>query len=452
MNKVMVTLSQSELNRAFVLQRVVDGHLTIRKAALVLGLSERHTKRLKKKFLQHGGAGLAHGNRGRKPAHAIPDDVREKVLQLAQTKYRRCNYTFLSELLNEYEGLSLSPSSVRRILQNAGIPSPRQHRPPKLHRRRQRKPQFGMLVLIDGSQHDWLEGRGPRLCLHAAVDDATGRILAGCFRLTEDFEGYRQMLLQLVTQYGIPLAIYSDRHSLFRSPKESGLEHQLLGQPRPLSQIGRILSELGIERIYAQSPQAKGRIERAFQTLQQRLLVKLRLAGASCVHEANAVLKEFIPHYNERFAVPPAEAESAFRPISPHLRLEHIFCHKEQRKLNPGYTIHYGGQNYRLVSSNNIPTIPLRSIVDVLEHSDGSIYVAYKGRIYSVELVPEAETLRKNTANATVSKPKERMKYLSPHKPAPNHPWRKRVVAPNAGCATKDSSTNNGLTTLASGP
>lgn len=440
--KVMVTMSQSELNRALVLQRVVDGHLTIREAAFLLGLSERHIKRLKKKFLQHGGPGLVHGNRGRKPVHAIPDSIREKVLQLAQTKYRGCNYTFLSELLGEYENIFLSPSSVRRILHSAGIPSPRKHRPPKLHRRRQRKPQSGMLVLIDGSQHNWLEDRGPRLCLHAAIDDATGRILAACFRLTEDFEGYRQMLMQLVQDHGIPLAIYSDRHSLFLSPKESNLEHQLLGQPQPLSQIGRILSELGIERIYAHSPQAKGRIERAFQTLQQRLLVELRLAGASDLHEANAVLKKFIPRYNERFAVPPADVESAFRPIPPHLRLEHIFCRKEQRKLNPGCTIHYAGHNYRLVAMKNVPTPPLRSVVDVLEHPNGNIFVAYKGQIYSVELVPEAESLRKNKASAPASMPKVKS---SPYKPGPNHPWRRKsAIVPRNILVTKDSRINTG--------
>lgn len=242
----------------------------IREAALILGLSERQTKRLKKRFLEHGAAGLAHGNRGRKPAHAIPDEIREKVLQLAQTKYTGCSYTFLSDLLRER---FLSPSSVRRILQSAGIPSPRRHRPPRPHYRRQREPQLGMLVLIDGSQHDWLEGRGPRLCLHAAIDDATGRLLASCFRPTQDFEGYRQMLLQLVTEHGIPMAIYSGRHTIFRSPKQNDttLEQQLPGQSQPLSQIGRIiseLSELGITHIYTHSPQAKGRIERAFQTLQ----------------------------------------------------------------------------------------------------------------------------------------------------------------------------------------
>lgn len=431
--KVMVTLSQTELKRALVMQRVVDGQLSIREAAMILGLSERQTKRLKKRFLEHGAAGLAHGNRGRRPAHAIPSEVRKKVLQLAQTKYMGCNYTFLSELLREREGVFLSPSSVRRILRSAGIPSPRRHRPPRPHHRRQRKPQLGMLVLIDGSQHDWLEGRGPRLCLHAAIDDATGRLLAACFRPTEDFEGYRQMLLQLVTEYGIPMAIYSDRHTIFRSPKQNNttLEQQLLGQSQPLSQIGRIISELGITHIYAHSPQAKGRIERAFQTLQERLVVELRLAGAANVDEANAILKEFIPRYNERFAVPPAEAEPAFRPVPPHLRLEHIFCRKEQRILNPGYTIHYGGQNYRLVSERGIPTIPLRSVVDVLEHPDGSIYVAYKGQIYPTQPLPEAETLRKNkTGQVSPPKPQTAPSSTSAHKPGPNHPWRKWASIP----------------------
>jgi len=414
MNKVMVTLTQSELNRAFVLQRVVDGHIVIREAALVLGLSERQVKRLKKKFLREGAAGLAHGNRGRKPAHAIPNAVREKVLQLAQTKYGGCNYTFLSELLAEHEGIFLSPSSVRRILLTAGISSPRKHGSPKVHRRRPRKPQLGMLVLIDGSHHDWLEGRGPQLCLLAAIDDATGRILAAVFRLTEDFEGYCQLLQQLVTEHGIPLAIYCDRHTLFRSPNETDntLELQLSGQPQPLSQIGRILSELGIQRIHARSPQAKGRIERAFLTLQERLRGEIRLTGASTLDEAHAVLKAYIPRFNEQFAVPPAEAQSAFREIPPHIRLEHIFCWKEKRTLNPGYTIHYGGQVYRVVPSKGAPVIPLRTVVDVLKHLDGRLYAAWKGHIYGLEILPEPAALRQRVpASPGPSQPKKRGRY-----------------------------------------
>lgn len=158
-------------------------------------MSQKECQRVtvKARFQRLGIAGLVHGNRGRRPAHAIPDALRQQVIELAQTKYRGCNDTFLSELLREHEGIVLSPSSVRRILRTAGIPSPRKHRPPKRHRRRPRKPQRGMLVLIDGSNHDWLEGRGPRLVLLAAIDDATGEILAALFRPSEDFEGYGRL-------------------------------------------------------------------------------------------------------------------------------------------------------------------------------------------------------------------------------------------------------------------
>jgi len=446
MNKVMVTLSQAEWNRAIVLQRVVEGQLLIREAAQVLGLSERHVKRLKKKFLQNGAAGLAHGNRGRKPPHAIPDSVRKQVLQLAQTKYRGCNYTFLSELLAQHEHIVLSPSSVRRILQAAGIASPRKHRPPKLHRRRPRKPQFGMMVLIDGSHHDWLEGRGPRLCLLLAIDDATGRILAGCFRLTEDFEGYRQLLAQLVTTYGIPMAIYCDRHTLFRSPKKTAdeLELQLLGQPRPLSQIGRILSELGIQLIHAHSPQAKGRIERAFLTLQERLRIELRLAGASTLEEANRVLQAYIPRYNEQFAVPPAEAASAFRPIPSHIRLEHVFCWKDKRMLNPGYIIHYEGQAYQVVTSKSAPTIPLRTVVDVLKYPDGRLFVAWKGYVYALKPAPEPAAFRStNTSNPHAAKEKKNAGATSSRRPAKDHPWRKPAVIPRQAHSTTSGVTGS---------
>lgn len=451
-------MSQAELKRVLVLQRVLDGRMSIQEASLVLGLSERHIKRLKAKLRLHGPGALAHGNRGRKPAHAIPDDLRAQVLHLAQTRYGGCNYTFLSELLAEREGILLSPSSVRRILQAAGIPSPRKHRPPKLHRRRPRKPQLGMLVLIDGSRHDWLEGRGPWLVLHAAVDDATGRILAANFRLAEDFEGYRRLLQDLVTQHGIPLAVYSDRHSLFVSPKADRpdtIEQQLLGQAAPpLSQLGRILNELGIEHIRARSPQAKGRIERCFGTLQERLTVELRLAGASTVEEANAVLQQFIPQYNGRFAVPPAEAEVAFRPVPAHLRLEHIFCWKEQRILNPGYTISYDGQTYRIVAPKGAPTIPLRSVIHVHRHADGSLSAAWQGHLYSLELFVDSPASRRSTQPERHERKEKAGATSSPRRPAANHPWRTRAVTPKPHCSTRGAVNNNTavLTPAASGP
>ncbi|MBC7344030.1 MAG: ISNCY family transposase [Clostridia bacterium] len=429
MSERRIALSQTELNRVLLLQRVLEGQLSVREAATIMGVSERHAWRLKARFLALGPEGLAHRNRGRKPLHAIPEELRLKVIELAQTKYKGCNYTFLSELLCEHEGICLSPSSVRRILKSCGIPSPRKHRPPKPHRSRPRKPQLGMLVQIDGSPHDWLEGRGPNITLLAALDDATGQILAALFRLTEDFEGYRQLLFEMVTTHGIPLAVYSDRHTLFFPPKarqnQPSLEQQLLGHNQPLTQIGRILNELGIQHIPARSPQAKGRIERLFETLQQRLVVELRLAGACTLEQANQVLKNgFIERFNRRFAVPAAICHSAFRPVPSHLRLEHIFCWKEHRRLNSGYTMHYAGMTLQVLNPPGNPIIPLRSIVEVHKLSDGRLFAAYNGYIYPLKPL-EPNPLSKPTKPANTPKPDLPAAASSSRKPGPDHPWRK---------------------------
>lgn len=426
-------MSQTELNRIHVLEQTLSGMITTSYAAILLGLSERQVYRLKAKLQKHGPASLTHGNRGRKPSHSIPVNVRQQVIHLAQTKYRGCNFTFLSELLRENEGISLSPSSVSRILKAAGIPSPKKHRPPKLHRSRLRKPQMGLLVQIDGSHHNWLEDRGSKLVLLLAIDDATGQILSALFWPSEDFEGYRQLLYHLVTNHGIPVAIYSDRHTLFFSPKNNhsslSIEEQFLGHQQPLTQIGRILKELGIHHIPANSPQAKGRIERSFQTLQQRLVVELRLANASNLQEANAVLQNFIERYNHKFALPPANPESAFRPIPSHLRLEHIFCWKELRLLNSGYTINFESISYKVLIPKGMPAIPLRSVVEVHKLPDGRLFVGWKGNIYPLEPFldnsnPQPRSL--HHANLT-----QKASSTQIRKPAPNHPWRKPWKSPN---------------------
>ena len=422
MKQVTVTLSQTEWKRALVVQRLLDGQMSVEEAALVLGLSQRQIFRLKAKVKAQGPAALAHGNRGRQPPHALPQDLRQRVLELAQTKYKGCNYTFLSELLGEFEGISLSPSSVRRILKAAGIPSPRQHRPPKPHRRRPRKPQRGMLVLLDGSDHHWLEDRGPRLTLLAAIDDATGQLLAALFRPSEDFEGYRLLLQQMAITHGLPLAIYSDRHSIFLSPQtEDNLPHQeqLLGHRRPLTQIGRILNELGIQHLLAHSPQAKGRIERAFGTLQERLVIALRLAGVCTLDQANAFLPHFLEDYNRKFAVPPADSASAFRPLPAHLRLEHVFCRKEYRTLNPGYVIHYHRHTYRVVTPKGAPVIPLRAVVEVHLLPDGHLSLGWQGHIYPLQPFPQ------DPPHPQPAPSKESAGSTPPRKPAANHPWKK---------------------------
>jgi len=255
-----------------------------REASEVLGFSLRHVRRLLAAYREEGAAALAHGNRGRKPHHALDDGLRRKVSELAESTYAGCNNQHLTELLAEREGIILSRSSVRRILLGAGIKSPRKRRAPKHRSRRERYPQEGMLLQIDGSRHDWLEGRGPYLTLIGAIDDATGKVAYALFREQEDAQGYFLLLRQIVVSYGIPMALYHDRHGIFeRSRGEPGsLEEQLEGKRKP-TQFGRLMEELGITSIPSYSPQARGRIERLWGTFQDRLTSELRLAGTSTI-------------------------------------------------------------------------------------------------------------------------------------------------------------------------
>jgi transposase len=306
--KERVTLNKKEQRRLMVLNLVGAGKMTAEEAGGLLGLSMRHVRRILAAYRKEGAAALAHGNRGRKPYNALNGGVRKQVVELAQSTYAGCNTQHLSELLAEREGIVLSRSSVRRILLGVGIRSPRKRRPPKHRSRRERYPQEGMLLQTDGSDHDWLEGRGPHLNLIGAIDDATGEVPYALFRDEEDAQGYILLLRQIVAKHGIPCALYHDRHGIFeRSKKEpETIEEQLEGKKKP-TQFGRVMEELGIISIPSLSPQAKGRIERLWGTFQDRLVSELRIAGASNKEEANRVLWDFLPRYNQRFVVPAAE-------------------------------------------------------------------------------------------------------------------------------------------------
>src|SRR5712691_7409158 len=258
MNRETIALTQQEQQRVHVLTRVHAGALRAWEAAQLLRLSLRHVRRLLVRLRQQGLAALAHGNRGRPSPRRLAEEVRARVLTLARTTYAGVKDHHLAELLQEHEGLRLSRRSVQRLLRAAGIGSPRSRRPPRHRRRRERMPQTGLLVQLDGSHHPWLEDRGPRLVLLAAIDDATGRVLGAVFRLQEDTHGYFLLLRHLCRRYGLPAAVYTDRHGIFRPDPRTPLtlDEQLRGAPRK-TQVGRALSELGIKWIGAHSPQAK---------------------------------------------------------------------------------------------------------------------------------------------------------------------------------------------------
>lgn len=388
MRKETVSLNPKEQQRAMVLNQIERGELTGPRAAALVGLSLRQVRRLLAGYRKEGVAVLAHGNRGRPPVHALPEETKRRVLALAQGPYLGLNHHHFQELLAEQEGLALSRSSLWRILTAAGIPSPRRRRPPRHRCRRERYPQEGMLLQVDGSRHDWLQGRGPYLTLVGAIDDATGTVPYALFREQEDAQGYFLLLREIIQQQGIPLALYSDRHSIFQvNPKQrESLEEQLAGE-RQLTQVGRAMKELGIQSILALSPQAKGRIERLWGTFQDRLVGELRLAGATTLEEANQVLWQFLPRFNARFAVPPAQTGSAYRPLDPGLCLEGVLCFKYQCPVAKDNTVKLGEHTLQLMAGPQRSSYA-RARVEVQERLDGSLVVTYQGQVIASRDAP----------------------------------------------------------------
>jgi transposase len=446
MRKETVSLNQKEQQRLMVLNRVERRELTGVEAAVLVGLSLRQVRRLLAAYRKEGVAAIAHGNRGHRPVHAVGEEVRERVVALARSRYRGCNHYHLTELLWEGEGLRLSRSTVRRILAAAGIGSPRRRRPPRHRCRRERYPQEGMLLQVDGSQHDWLEGRGPYLILVAAIDDATGTVPYALFREQEDAQGYFLLLREVVWAKGVPLALYSDQHGIFqRSSKDcETLEEQLLGERQP-TQFGRAVKELAIQSIFALSPQAKGRIERLFGTLQDRLVSELRLAGVSTIEKANRVLGQYLPRHNALFGVPAAQQGSAYREVPQGVDLEGVLCFKYQRTVAHDNTVRFFGRTLQLLPGTDRRSYA-RARVEVQERLDGRLVVVYQGEtIATQEAPPHPVTLRARTgARGGVSpSAKHPATKASPlhmdvpighnsngngRKPAPNHPWRKYPV------------------------
>lgn len=346
MRQETFTLSHKELQRVSVISACLKGELACASAADLLSLSVRHIKRLKKRVRQAGEAALAHANRGRPSPRRLPERTRQAVVHLARTKYAGFNDHHLCEKLNEVEGFSLSRETLRRLLRQAGCGSPRKRRAPAHRQRRLRVSREGELVQLDGSPHDWLEGRGPRLTALGMQDDATGKILAAQFFLSETTEGYFHLLQRLLRRFGIPTAFYGDRSGIFvRHDDFWTLEEELAGQRQP-TQFGRALAQLGITFIAAQSPQAKGRVERLWGVLQDRLCSELRLAQACDLHSANRVLRSFIADYNRRFARTPRETAKAWRPAPADLTRVCAFVH--ERIVSNDNVVHWDGHRLQI--------------------------------------------------------------------------------------------------------
>ncbi len=366
-----IAVSAREFQRIRVFREVVEKRMTLGAAAALIGLSYRQAKRVKAKFAADDAKGIVHGNRGRTPPNALEKSVRTRVIELYSQRYADTNDTHFTELLREREGVVLGRETVRKILREAGHPAKRRRRPPKHRSRRQRKERTGQMVQWDGSPHPWFGSDHPPCCLLAAVDDATTSLLAALFILAESSEGYLRLLERILSRHGIPMTIYHDQHaSLVRGDNRWSLQEQMQGRRFP-THVGRVLEELGIESIPATSPQAKGRIERTFGTLQDRLLPELRIANIRDIPAANAWLESFfIPRYNARFALTPPKSDSAFVRISPKDIHQHVSFAYEAVVGNDN-TVRLGG----IVI--DIPAGPARrsyakALVLVRQHLDGS--------------------------------------------------------------------------------
>lgn len=419
-------MSTKEAKRVYVLEQVAKGVVSISDAALLLGISDRQVQRLKSRWRENGAEGLAHRSRGKRPANALEDSVRSTILDFATGPAKNASCSHLADLLGEYHNVKVSSKTIGRILKASGVKNSHSHRAPKRFRRRPRLAQEGLMVILDASPHDWLEGRGPRMSLHGGIDDATGKVLGLFFRLNEDLEGYLHVMDQIVKNHGVPHAAYTDRHTIFVSPKNEKLtvEEELSGIKAPLTQFGMAINDLDIRHIKARTPQAKGRVERLWGTLQERLVIEMRLAGITALEEANTFLPHFIRRHNERFAVAAANPEQAYRPKpSPTLR-KRVFSHREPRRVDRGSAISLGGRSYLLRATGSMKPARFEpgTIVWIHTQLDGTRCVLLNGVLHHLEEFEKAPVHTEQEA-------KQKQEAL-PFKPAASHPWRRSAITP----------------------
>jgi len=425
-----VTLNAREQQRLMVVNQMREQCMTTAEGAVLMGVSVRQASRLVADYRVAGAAAVAHGNRGRSPAHTLTEAVRNEVLALAQGTYRGCNDSHVVALLAEREGIAISRATFQRWRSAAGLKSPRKRRAPKHRSRRERMRQPGLLLQWDASTHRWLGDLTPRFTLVGAIDDATGEVLGLTFRRQEDAQGYLLVLRSIVTSKGVPVAIYRDRHGIFEQTGEQGwtLAEELVGQRAP-TQVGRALAEFGIQSIPACSPQAKGRMERLWGTLQDRLVQELRLAGATTMAEAESLLPSFLVRFNQQFMVPAVDPTPAYRPLPPHGEVDAVCCLAYQRTVAPDNTISFGGEQGQLQPTAERASY-VRTTVTVCEHVDGSVAVTYQGVPLATKAAPlTAPELRARTGRraAPLDLSVPRRPSSGSSVPGPNHPWRKEV-------------------------
>ena len=409
----LLPMSTKEITRLEVMQRLKDKRLRQKEAAQLLGVSVRHVKRLWRQYRKQGAEGLLSKKRGQASNHRLDAGVVQQALDLIQEKYSDFGPTLAHEKLVEVDQLQISRESVRKIMIEEKIWKPKRAKKPTVHQLRERRACLGELIQIDGSDHAWFEERGERCTLLVFIDDATGKLMELWFVPEETFFAYCEAARHYFERYGKPVTFYSDKHGIFRVNTP-----QPLGTTSGLTQFGRAMQELDIQIICAHSPQAKGRVERAIQTLQDRLVKELRLHAISTIAAANAFLPEFREDFNRRFAVPARSTHDAHRPLLPSDNLDLILTHQKTGVLSKNLTVQYHKLIYQIQTER--PTYALQKApVIICENAKGEVTILYKTQplAYTTykQLPHQAEVLDTKQLHRTQPLPKP---------PAANHPWR----------------------------
>jgi transposase len=417
-------MSAKEISKLEVMERVKGKRLQQKEAAKLLGISVRQVKRLYKAYRENGAKGLVSKRRGQGSNHRLKAETVEKVLDLVQGKYKGFGPTLAHEKIVEVEKIQISDESVRRIMILGGAWKPRRARKIVIHQMRERRSCYGELVQIDGSPHDWFEGRAPKCTLLVFIDDATGKLLQLLFVESESFFSYCQAVRLYFERCGKPVAFYSDKHGVFRVniPNCSdGLN---------LTQFGRAMQDLDIEIICANTPQAKGRVERANQTLQDRLVKEMRLRCISSIEEGNAFLLEFIEDFNRRFAVAPLSPHDAHRPLTSHDNLDLILSRQEPRSLSKNLTVQFDKVVYQIQTRR--PSYALRQArVTVCQDAQGLVTILYKGKPLEYTIFHKQPKQADVVSSKDIDLALQNQRHA--HSPAPDHPWRNQPLNPKKG-------------------
>ena len=415
MAKEIIAMSEKEIDRLRILHRVTDRQLTQVYGAKLLGITDRQVRNLLYKIREEGDKGIVHGNRGRRAANKMSTEMEERIGMIVERKYPDFGPTLASEKLFELDGITVSKEKARRIMIAKGLWKVRRKKKRGGHPWRERKPYFGEMVQFDGSHHMWLEERGDKMVFMGYIDDATNHIFGRFY----EYEGtYPAMdsLSRYIKRYGLPRSIYMDKLKTYKATRQPTLYEELRGEG-PLSQYQRALKELGINDIHANSAEAKGRVERLFGTLQDRLIKEMRLVKVKTIEEANEFLDDYLPRHNERFSKKALKEGDLHRPLPDEVNLHDIFCLKDIRTINNGYIVRWRGRRFLI---DNASIAMRKRKIEVSEHFDGKLTFKLSGRYLKFHEIFEPKPLKIQSKKERV-KVKRKGKYIPP----PDHPWRR---------------------------